>query len=120
MFAAPLCDLCRKLYACDDVDADLLPRRLRQFWDKAANDDEVICSGCLELLRRLAKKRRLPSKKILSLREYKLVACSECRSDLSKRGQLSYNHFCFKCNGMGETLVERTPLEQLSDAADDL
>ena len=111
----PLCDLCRKLYASDDVDVDALPLGLRRYWDQAAETNEVVCSGCLEILKRCAKMCRLPSN-IQSLRDYKVVDCPACR----KKRRRGLKTMCFDCGGLGKRLIERSPLERLADAADDL
>lgn len=113
---APLCDLCKKFYACEDIDPEQLPPALRRFWTEDAETDEIICSSCLELLIRYA--RHIVPGTVQSIREFKIVDCPSCRDHYSKTGMHNYNQFCSHCKGTGKRLAEKSPLERLADAAD--
>ena len=117
----PMCDLCHKLYASDELDPTSLPLHLRHLFGKPDEyevaEGELLCSGCFELLRFYAPRLR----NLTTIKELKVVACSACAGRrLCKRYGPSGAVMprCRNCRGTRQALAMKSALERLADAAE--
>lgn len=118
----PMCDLCLKLYASDELDPSSLPLHLRHLFGKPDEyevaEGELLCSGCFELLRIYAHRLR----NLTTIKELKVVRCPVCagRSRPCKRygpgGAVMPR--CRTCRGTRQALAMKSALERLADAAE--
>jgi len=129
----PLCDICRKHYACDEIEWGKLPPRLARILGGNPDEDEqkegeLVCSGCLGLL---IEQVGFFSD-VTTIKNLKVVECGTCQGKgktvidmvltISGRGKGNQHSKiksnCRACRGTGERLAKKSALERLAEAAE--